>query len=69
VPHNKGSPSRSRAERKAARVLPEPVGADSRTWWREAIAGQASLCARVGAENAFSSHVLTAGRNGVAGTP
>src|SRR5262249_38473055 len=48
---------------KAARVLPEPVGAAISTCWPDLIAGQASACAGVGALKALSNHAATAGWN------
>ena len=39
---------RDRAPRKAVRVLPEPVGAEARTWPPEAMTGQAAAWTGVG---------------------
>jgi hypothetical protein len=47
--------------RKAASVFPEPVGAWIRTCAPEAIAGQPSSWAGVGAANARSNHALVNG--------
>ena len=47
--------SRSMADRNAARVLPDPVGATTRTSWSEARASQAPTWARVGAAKAPSN--------------
>src|SRR5206468_12933627 len=55
--------SRSIAARDAASVLPEPVGARTRTLSPSAIAGQASSCARVGVWNVASNHARVAGLN------
>src|SRR5205823_4945052 len=55
--------SRSRPRRNAASVLPEPVGADSRTWSPAAIAGQARRWARVGSANALANQSRTSGVN------
>src|SRR5258707_3218970 len=60
-PHSAGSLSRSSADRKAANVLPEPVGADSSTCSARAIAGQACVCACVGSPKADSNHFSTWG--------
>ncbi len=49
------------AARKAASVLPEPVGARTSTLSPSAIAGQASSCARVGVWNVASNHARVAG--------
>ena len=59
--------ARSRAQRNAASVLPEPVGAWMRTFLPEAIAGQPSSCAGVGASNVRSNHPRTAGLKGASG--
>ena len=48
-------------QRKAANVLPEPVGADSSTCSPEAIAGQACSWAAVGAANARANQSRVAG--------
>ena len=53
--------SRSSAQRKAARVFPEPVGAEtSERACPTAIASQAPLWAAVGAANADPNHAATA---------
>src|SRR2546428_36990 len=52
---------RSIAERNAASVFPEPVGARTSTLSRSAIAGHASSCARVGVWNVASNHARVAG--------
>src|SRR4051812_50182919 len=49
--------------RKAASVLPDPVGAEMRTYSPEAIAGHACSWASVGAANAASNQSRTAGEN------
>src|SRR5207249_11856891 len=49
--------SRSRAQRKAARVLPEPVGATTNASSPDAMASQAPSCAGVGDGNAPWNHV------------
>jgi Luciferase-like monooxygenase len=49
------------ADRNAASVLPEPVGARTSTLSPCAIAGQASSCARVGVWNVASNHASVAG--------
>ncbi len=54
---------RSIADRNAARVLPEPVGARISVWRPWAIAGQPSACAAVGAAKAPANHSRTAGEN------
>ena len=54
---------RSRPYRKAASVLPEPVGAEIRTWSPVAIAGQACACASVGLAKARLNHSRTWGVN------
>src|SRR5882762_1537274 len=53
--------SRSIAARNAASVLPDPVGASTRTLSPSAIAGQASSCARVGVWNVASNQARVAG--------
>src|SRR3954470_13167185 len=50
-------------QRNAARVLPDPVGAEMRTCSPEAIAGHACSWAGVGAANAASNQSRTAGEN------
>src|SRR6267143_4182943 len=60
--------SRSIAARNAASVLPEPVGARTRTLSPLAIAGQASSCARVGVWNVASNHARVAGLNVASGS-
>ena len=55
--------SSSIAARKAASVLPEPVGAAIRVWRPALIAGQASACAGVGALKLPANHAATAGWN------
>src|SRR5579875_2424686 len=49
------------AYRNAASVLPEPVGAEMRTWSPEAIAGHACSWAAVGPAKAPSNHARVAG--------
>ena len=53
--------SMSRLVRNAASVLPEPVGAAMSVCRPDAIAGQPSACASVGAPNRRSNHVRTMG--------
>ena len=52
------------AQRNAARVLPDPVGARIRVWSPAAIAGQPLAWASVGAPNVVSNHSRTAGEKG-----
>src|SRR4029079_9265800 len=52
------------AHRKAARVLPEPVGARIRVCSPAAMAGQPLAWASVGAPNVVSNHSRTAGEKG-----
>src|SRR6478752_5067199 len=59
---------RSIAQRKAARVLPEPVGARISVWSPAAIAGQPLVWASVGAPNVVSNHSRTAGEKGPSGS-
>ena len=61
--HRVRSPSRSIAQRNAASVLPEPVGARSSVWSPPAIAGQPPVCGGVGAAKVASNHARTAGEN------
>src|SRR5690348_6907834 len=49
------------ADRKAASVLPDPVGAATSVWRPARIAGQASSWAAVGLGNAEENHAATAG--------
>ena len=51
----------SSAARKAASVLPDPVGATINVCWPDAIAGQPSRCAGVGSPNCSRNHDDTAG--------
>src|ERR1700680_3133177 len=51
------------AERNAAKVLPEPVGAATNTWCPADSAGQAATCASVGASKVRENHAATAGWN------
>ena len=53
------------AARKAASVLPEPVGAAMRVWRPALIAGQASACAGVGEAKLSANQFATAGWNRV----
>src|SRR5579863_9570271 len=53
------------AARKAARVLPDPVGAAMRVWRPALIKGQASACAGVGAAKLSANQPATAGWNRV----
>src|SRR5262245_42263954 len=55
--------SRSRHHRKAARVLPLPVGAWMSVCRPAAISAQPPTCAGVGASNVDSNHARTAGLN------
>ena len=52
---------RSMAARKAASVLPEPVGAATSTCRPAWIAGQACACAAVGAAKLWANHAAIAG--------
>src|SRR5689334_6807781 len=54
-------------QRKDARVLPEPVGAQISVCLPEAIAGQPAACAGVGASNEASNHRWTGSENGSRG--
>ena len=58
---------RSIAARKAASVLPEPVGAKTRALSPFAIAAQPSRCAFVGASKVSANHSRTAGAKGRSG--
>ena len=60
--------SRSMAQRNAASVLPEPVGAEMSVCSPVAIAGQACAWTSVGRSNAFSNHWRTAGVKASSGT-
>ena len=64
--------SRSRPQRKAASVLPEPVGASTSVWAPAAMAGQPWRWAGVGSGNDVSNQARTAGEKassaGSAGT-
>src|SRR5258706_7243038 len=51
----------SMAARKAAKVLPEPVGAATSAWRPDCIAGQACRCASVGDAKLLRNHASTAG--------
>ena len=53
--------SRSMLDRNAARVLPEPVGATTRTWSPASKPCQAPTCAGVGAAKAWENHSRVAG--------
>src|SRR5687767_15817169 len=55
---------RSMPARKAARVFPDPVGAQISAFLPEAIAGQPPAWAGVGASNEASNHALTGVENG-----
>ena len=60
VPRSAGSRARpSSADRNAASVLPEPVGASSSVWLPAAIEGQPSCWARVGCSNVRSNQSRT----------
>src|SRR5712692_9102127 len=52
------------AERKAARVLPEPVGAAISVWRPSRMGGQPSRCGGVGSPSRVSNHFWTAGWKG-----
>src|ERR1700722_3068537 len=60
--------SRSIAHRKAASVLPDPVGADRSTCSPLAIAGHACACAGVGAAKDDSNQARVAGLNAASGS-
>jgi hypothetical protein len=51
------------AARKAASVLPLPVGATSSACWPAAIAAQPRACTSLGAAKAASNQAWVAGRN------
>src|ERR1700729_2582128 len=53
------------AARKAASVLPDPVGAAMRVWRPALIAGQASACAGVGEAKLSANQFATAGWNSI----
>src|SRR5439155_6742935 len=55
--------SRSRAQRNAARVFPEPVGATTSVSRPEEIASHAPSCAAVGAAKAPSNHARVTPEN------
>src|ERR1700722_17937141 len=57
------------AARKAASVLPDPVGAAMRVWWPALIAGHASACAAVGPAKVSANQFATAGWNSVSTAP
>src|SRR6476659_4567706 len=59
---------RSMAKRKAASVLPLPVGAWMSVCSPRAIASQPRACASVGASKLASNHARTAGENGASGS-
>src|SRR5437667_323289 len=56
------------AERKAASVFPEPVGAWMRTWPPSAIAGHPCACAGVGAAKFRSNQARVSGRKTSSGS-
>src|SRR4029079_1704841 len=60
--------SRSRHHKKAARVLPLPVGAWMSVWRPVEIDFQPPTCAGVGASNADSNQARTAGEKGASGS-
>ena len=62
-------PMRSMAQRNAARVLPDPVGAHNNVCSPAAIDGQARACANVGSGKAASNQARTGGENGTGATP
>src|SRR5689334_3498798 len=51
------------AQRKADRVLPDPVGATTTVWWPELIASHAPAWAVVGAVKLLRNHAAVAGEN------
>lgn len=55
--------SASRPERKAASVLPLPVGAQMSVWEPPTMAGQPCTWAGVGSGNEDANHARTAGEN------
>ena len=57
------------AARKAASVLPDPVGAAMRVWRPALIAGHASACAAVGPAKVSANQFATAGWNSVSTAP
>ena len=57
------------AARKAASVLPDPVGAAMRVWRPALIAGHASACAAVGPAKVSANQLATAGWNSVSTAP
>ena len=57
------------AARKAASVLPEPVGAAMSVGRPALIAAQASVCAGVGAGKVLANHAATAGWNSRSRSP
>lgn len=56
------------ADRNAANVLPEPVGATTSVWFPAAMEAQAPICAPVGAANEAANHSRTSGENGASGS-
>src|ERR1700722_19815814 len=56
------------AARKAASVLPDPVGAAMRVWRPALIAGQASACAGVGEAELLANQFATAGWDSISTT-
>lgn len=61
-------PNESMAQRKAANVLPEPVGAHNNVFSPALIGAQACACAAVGVENEDSNQARTAGEKGERGS-
>jgi hypothetical protein len=57
------------AARKAASVLPDPVGAAMRVWRPALIAGHASACAAVGSAKLSANQFATAGWNSASTAP
>ena len=51
------------ADRKAASVLPLPVGAQIRVCWPAVIGGHPWICAAVGSGNDAANQARTAGEN------
>ena len=63
----RGLQRRSMAHRKAARVLPVPVGASIRVWWPALTWGQPACWTRVGASKVAPNQARVAGVNGERG--
>ena len=65
---SRGVRHRSMAQRKAARVLPDPVGATARTFAPAWIRGQAAAWTSVGAAKAAVNHRLVGSENAASGS-